>query len=106
MQELVNDDDLGRPAILQKPISELSSADANEPRAGLCERQRRPRAALRCLAVIEEPQQREGFDWTPPAHFERRREVLAAVIREVGEEILAAGAGETSGGALDRAPHS
>jgi len=55
MQELVNDDDLGGPSILEKAISERSSADANEPRAGLGKRQRRARSALRCLAVIEKP---------------------------------------------------
>jgi hypothetical protein len=61
MQELVNHDDLRSPSILKKPISELPPADANGPRAGLGERQRRARAALRGLAVIEEPQESEGF---------------------------------------------
>src|SRR5262245_54628719 len=106
MQELVNHDDLGGGAILLKLISELPSADANEPRAGLGEGQRCARAALRRRAVIEESQHTEGLGWTLPARRKPGREALAAFIGKVGKKVLAAGAGETGGTAFDRAPHS
>lgn len=65
MQELMNHDDLGGRAILHKPMSELQAADANDPRAGLCKRQRGARAALRRCAVIDEPQESEGVGDQP-----------------------------------------
>src|SRR5262245_28411004 len=106
MQELVNHDDLGGRAILLILISELPSADANEPRAGLGKGQRRARAAARRRAVIEESQNTEGLGCTLLARRKRGREALAALIGKVGEEVLAAGVGETGGSALDCAPHS
>jgi|SRR6185295_5090887 len=106
MEELVNHDDLRGRAILLKSLPELRSADANEPRATLGEGQRRAGAALRRRAVIEKSQDTEGLSWTLSARRERGREALAVFIGKVGEKLLAAGAGETGGSALDRAPHS
>jgi hypothetical protein len=105
MQELVNEDDLSSRAILRKAISELRSADANDRRTGLSERQRLARSTLRRLAVIEEPHWSEGFGWTPAACLKSCRKALADLIRKVAEEILAAGTTETSGGPLKRALH-
>jgi hypothetical protein len=104
VQELVNQDDLGGRAIQQECISEVPSAHVNEPRPGLCERQRDAPAALRRVAVIGEPQRTEGVGWTFPGCHELGREALARCIRKVSEHTLAAPTGESGGGALNREP--
>jgi hypothetical protein len=91
--------------ILQKPFSELQAAHANERRDDLGERQRGARAALRRRAVIVESQDTEGLSWALPAGHERGREALAGCIGKVSEDVLAASAGESGGGALNRALH-
>ena len=105
MQELVNHDDLGRGAIPLKRMSELLSAHANEPRPGPCDRQRPRAAALLGAAVIEEPQRSERIGRRFSGCHQPGRKTLAGFVGKVGEEVLADGAGETGGGALDREPN-
>ena len=105
MQELVNHDDLGRCSIASNLVFELLSANANERRAGPCERQPHFGATLRRPAVFDEPQEVEGFGWGLPARRESCREALPKFIGKVGEEPLAARVGETVGCPLDRVPY-
>jgi hypothetical protein len=105
MQELMNHDDLGRRAIPLKRESELVSANAYERRPGSGERQRLTPAALWGSAIVEEPQQIEGLSRTLPACHQPGRKVLARLIGKVGENVLAAGACEAVGGAVDRQTH-
>ena len=81
MQELVNQDDLGRRTI---PIPELPAAHSNDVRPRVCERHDGAGLALRRRAIVEEPQQGQSLGRTFPASEEFCFQALAGFVREVG----------------------